>query len=625
MNELTAFSIPSFQCQNVDPYYIFEHIDEFNIEKISLDYTYSIPEYNVKFNDEDHPVTYTNSVIAKRTLSISKEYYEKHKDLIDKLIIEICKKSKLSEVSITSTALIDEKKIQVICGNSNIHGVTLGNQKDIFTLDVNTYSQLKSGNIEEIITQKVSPELEHNFDPIIFFNRYKKLVGNADYDTLSTAKTLTIQDNLTPEELDNLKYLNSNATVKINYTQSSHFIKIINHLKELNPERNIIINIKTKNHFNVNLFRHIRELKDSRNVKVSVPGEPAPIDLLTFIKYEKELIKMITPALKLSPFEKYLYAYNIAKQFKDYQENEEDKSSSRTLYQILNNNYMVCVGFSNLLGDLLDKLFIENNYYSVRVETAYDGIRPDITIIPNELTNRRTGEKREVLPSPNGHARREVHIVDPKYNIDGYYIADPTWDNELDHDSYTYALMTHDEVIGANRYIYMDTKNVHELFFAHNIEEFYQKLNLLLDKNSGKDLNFFISEMITLLKTLDVNFYKLLVEKYQVNANKTVKLPFEVQQEILSDIGTHIINKTNNLVNREQFKQAITTIYNLIYDPSYVDIDSIVEETMQYNEEKYNRRFPKRYRIDKDGNTSIELNEFNKFSSAELPEAKISL
>ena len=40
---------------------------------------------------------------------------------------------------------------------------------------------------------------------------------------------------------------------------------------------------------------------------------------------------------------------------------------ARRVYDILNNNYMVCVGYSEFLGDLLEKLGIENIEFSVEV------------------------------------------------------------------------------------------------------------------------------------------------------------------------------------------------------------------------------------------------------------------
>jgi len=59
----------------------------------------------------------------------------------------------------------------------------------------------------------------------------------------------------------------------------------------------------------------------------------------------------------------------------DYKENEFNKKESRRLYSILINKYMVCVVFSRLFGDLLNKMGIENNDLSISIDTGYDKSR----------------------------------------------------------------------------------------------------------------------------------------------------------------------------------------------------------------------------------------------------------
>lgn len=124
---------------------------------------------------------------------------------------------------------------------------------------------------------------------------------------------------------------------------------------------------------------------------------------------------MIEPARNISNFEKYIYAYNITKQFKICRENKEDISQSRNLYSILTNEYMLCVGFSNLLGDLLNKLDVPNMKLSISVDQSYDNVKKDVDYVDTKtITNRA------------GHARRYVHLVDEKYGLNGFYVSDPT-------------------------------------------------------------------------------------------------------------------------------------------------------------------------------------------------------
>ena len=104
----------------------------------------------------------------------------------------------------------------------------------------------------------------------------------------------------------------------------------------------------------------------------------------------------------LSPYEKYIAVYNIVRSFKQYQyyENSETKDhevpdQSRNIYLILMNEWIVCVGYSQLLNELLKKVDISSIHWIV---------------------------------DHRKHLRSYVHIQDEKYNIDGFYMCDPTWD-----------------------------------------------------------------------------------------------------------------------------------------------------------------------------------------------------
>ena len=79
----------------------------------------------------------------------------------------------------------------------------------------------------------------------------------------------------------------------------------------------------------------------------------------------------------------------------------------------INNRRIVCVGFVHLLQELLFRMGI------------YDTIRWDVHSIEEEERSHTQGDN---------HARMLIHLVDPKYNIDGVYMSDPTWDERGLHD-----------------------------------------------------------------------------------------------------------------------------------------------------------------------------------------------
>ena len=139
-------------------------------------------------------------------------------------------------------------------------------------------------------------------------------------------------------------------------------------------------------------------------------------------------------------------------------------------YKILDNDeYMVCVGFSNLFVDLLSKVGIEATTYSVGVDIGFD-----------EMDAMSEGIDGNYTTEYGAHSRVMVNLVDPKYNINGIYQSDPTWDNIIDEDSYTYSLLTFSEATKAKRYLYQD-KGKNELLYSKTISEFYSNVNNYMD------------------------------------------------------------------------------------------------------------------------------------------------
>ena len=87
-----------------------------------------------------------------------------------------------------------------------------------------------------------------------------------------------------------------------------------------------------------------------------------------------------------------------------YNEELTDKlTESRSISKSLSNGYIVCVGYSKIFCQLLSELGINSNL--VYIEPKNGG---------------------------GGHARVIVKVIDEKYNINGVYVFDPTWDCNMD-------------------------------------------------------------------------------------------------------------------------------------------------------------------------------------------------
>lgn len=100
-----------------------------------------------------------------------------------------------------------------------------------------------------------------------------------------------------------------------------------------------------------------------------------------------------------SPLEQLIAVYDIAKVFKPYKGNNELGSAvSRSLYEYLGNEYMVCSGYSDLVANLGHRLNLNVSKFGLYL----NGVEP--------------------------HNRNYVNLVDPKYGIDGFYAIEPTWE-----------------------------------------------------------------------------------------------------------------------------------------------------------------------------------------------------
>ena len=481
MEIIKAFNLPVFGVKPVTLDEIIANIGDYQIANLCLDPDLIINnEKLIKYTDKEHPITVGDSFGFGKFLGFDKEYFLANKEEILHKVAIILGKINIFNIQLKNEFITDEILLAV-SQNENIKVISLGTKNNPFTLTTQVYELFKNTGKESVDTDDIAPELEKNYDPIIGFNVNKKLILSYNYQNLIKEDELIIDRPLKDEEIDNLVYIKEGCKLKFKeFSDYNNIFRIINKCKELNKKSlyTIIVqsenNYDYKNIFNEFIFKNADLIDNDISIGVGIFEKYSMKD---YIKYEEQLIKLIQPAFNLSPLEKYLYAYNVTKKFKVYKENEDNADLSRHLYEILSGDYMVCVGYATMAIDLLNKLGVSASRVSVSVDVGYDGVDKDIIVAPDD-----------VLTKGAGHARLQVNLVDPKYNIDGYYLADPTWDNVMGNDAYNYALMTQDEYNGIHRYNFMDKKAVDELFFVHSLEEFYEKVNVLLDnKERPKD------------------------------------------------------------------------------------------------------------------------------------------
>ena len=143
----------------------------------------------------------------------------------------------------------------------------------------------------------------------------------------------------------------------------------------------------------------------NRNIKVYYQKYNEAINIfeLYSISCQIDFIAKKIKKYNLSPFEQLILVYDIVKNNVYIKENDNDSPfTSRTLNNILNNDYIVCAGYVTMANAILKSL-------------------------GNNVTS--------ILCDNDTHCRGLIYINDKKYNIDGVYVFDPTFDNKKDNDS----------------------------------------------------------------------------------------------------------------------------------------------------------------------------------------------
>lgn len=239
----------------------------------------------------------------------------------------------------------------------------------------------------------------------------------------------------------------------------------------------------------------------------------------------------------LSPLEKVLLVYDIVKANKYKKEKQgENYGISRNLNEIINNDKIVCVGFSNLIDFLLKNL----------------GIKSNTMILGYENKNIR-------------HERNYIFLKDEKYNIDGMFFLDATWDSKKNDkylDNYLYFLKPFNFFKFINKDEYVVTPSKFQL-----LEKSTEELILYIKGSNDWDS---MRVSITLSQ---------LINEYNPNTNIMLGLENKSIDELINII-TEINKKYNQRTSQETFKNALYRVRKIEYingilkqeiDEEYID------------------------------------------------------
>lgn len=531
-------------------------------------------EQNVKitFVDDEHPFFYD----SLDNIYFSKEFFNKNKDIILSTIEDIMFKKE--SVFISKYAYSDE-----LVKNLCLTATTISFDEEIEVPEdvikilkrnrINTY-QYKKGEKLSISTDQI--------------------LGQNYSDVTSSSSDIYLKNNIT--DLENLKVIPEYKTIHIKQVNEfeedavltedyDSLYNIISTLRENNQNNKVIVYIKNRNAFSKSKLYN----SDFDIVIDGIDIEPYKLQEL---KEEDKLLDLMIKDIKnsnYSMFEKYIAAYNIVKKFKKYLESSNDKDESRYVKKLLNNDYMVCVGYANLLEELLKRLDIKTYHYNVSTDISYD---EGFTL-----------EEKEIELA--GHARVIVKIDDPKYDINGVYVADPTWDNDLKDDYYNHALMSFDKTGMEKRMFRLSSEDL--IMNVKNMEEFSYKVNFLIEHEKSSVFNKNLDEksketnaIRSLVNTINSILISLFPEKYKELKKRYPNILIDITDikeinEFITNAGEIFISNLGKDVLVNKIIEAAGVVNKDVFGFSLEQAKIYNEHVLQMNIESDKVQFPYYY------------------------------
>lgn len=284
-------------------------------------------------------------------------------------------------------------------------------------IDLSLLSSLINSSKEELIIDMIkSNQIISSFNPPV---RIMNLIINC---ALGKENTDVLKEVLIDSGIPILSLI---LSVAIGYNQKYNYLKEIEKVKEVFifcNENNFTDALNISKRFNakviisaqkISLISYKKLIEDfgveninEFNVYIDYQKNNSPI-LISIVYKISCIINAVVEEINsydLSPLEKIMFVYDRVK-YRLYEDDLDDINSSRDLDKVLNGDKIVCAGYSNLFTAVLTSLGINS-----------------IPVIDLNIK----------------HQRSLAYIKDAKYNIDGVYAFDPTWDKRKSKEDINY-------------------------------------------------------------------------------------------------------------------------------------------------------------------------------------------
>ena len=290
------------------------------------------------------------------------------------------------------------------------------------------------------------------------------------------------------------------------------------------------------------------------------------------IKKLDKIVKVIN-SHKFSPYETLLFSYLFATKRVYKEENSKMlKAASRSIFYTLNDKYIVCTGYCNIIKAIVDKY---NN--------------PNLQVFNNTT-------KYDSWSDSDFHATLISYVKDKKYGIDTYSYLDPTNDSE------TASNIDRDYKLRAFMLPLSDLKHILDRpYKLESNEEFFKedefvKLGMLESVCKNENLNSFAYDGLNfssdLRKSLNdnINVISYYTKKYKALKQKYSSMIEQIDEkpEFLSEDFC----KFSKPVSLAKLKIALTKVLPCFEKEDEVTslADKIIEDNVKYINQQYDEK-----------------------------------
>lgn len=236
--------------------------------------------------------------------------------------------------------------------------------------------------------------------------------------------------------------------------------------------------------------------------------------------------------LNLSPMETIMYVYDqVRNRLYEFETKDEPSFKSRDLTEVMFGDKIVCAGYANIFCAIL----------------CYLGFNNRVVL----LTHKNDIE--------SGHARNVVYVKDPKYDIDGVYYFDPTWDRKRTNSDNSY-LYKYSYFAKTRKFMDDSNFDFEDSSFPIYSTDMYEKVKGIIEEGNYEKLYPYVSSLNYMSRLVGQG---MLIERTKVVAISPYYGQFDT--ELFLKKFEEIFSKFNNELSAETLIKLLNNVRKIEY------------------------------------------------------------